>query len=475
MSRAAPSDPVAWQAFLQALQIRSATAPEPAKSKAQVVVLELTPAQCRRQASLIAAVTEAVAAINDGAVGYVIAPPRWRGRIAASLRRRGVATGRPNIHLSSGDARYYVPLTQRSLRFALSTWPQSHRWRHIERLLKYIPGASIVLREILPSLGFTSYRAGGEPFGWLGSHISPSNNREVVVATSWRGADGATTLFAFEGDDPTPRLVAKIVPPSRGAALRDEVGNIEQISPGAGSAGVRVPQLVEYSDAGDHGSLVLSGIPGRPAQLLLGDNPRALTNVVGQISGWLERWHAASLGHVELTAEHCEQRILAPARSLARELDGRGAYIEWLANACGQLAGRTVPFVCAHNDLTMSNVLIDEDGGIGIVDWEEARVDGLPLADFWYSACDAVAAAGHRDRMSAFAECFPANRARGELIARHERELRLAVGGPPDWIELCFHACWIQHAANEQARPNGDNRPFLAIANRLSELALQQT
>ena len=47
----------------------------------------------------------------------------------------------------------------------------------------------------------------------------------------------------------------------------------------------------------------------------------------------------------------------------------------------------------AHNDLTMANVLTSREG-IGILDWEAAVADGLPMTDLWYALADAVSRAG---------------------------------------------------------------------------------
>jgi hypothetical protein len=52
------------------------------------------------------------------------------------------------------------------------------------------------------------------------------------------------------------------------------------------------------------------------------------------------------------------------ASSVARELQGRSVTTSWI-----------------HGDLWPANVLIDERGGIGIIDWDSAEPDELPLQD----------------------------------------------------------------------------------------------
>jgi thiamine kinase-like enzyme len=48
------------------------------------------------------------------------------------------------------------------------------------------------------------------------------------------------------------------------------------------------------------------------------------------------------------------------------------------------LEGGRVVITAAHNDLTMANVLTSREG-IGILDWEAAVADGLPMTDLWYA------------------------------------------------------------------------------------------
>jgi phosphotransferase family enzyme len=378
----------------------------------------------------------------------------------------------PFVHLRSGDAHFLIPLTRRSLGFALRTWPMSRRWRLVERFL-HIPGGTRIVRPVLAMLRPATKDSDEKLLASLG--VSRPGDREMVAATSWRGEEGATTLFLFGVDDQAPTTVTKLAPVSRGAALRHEAGILGQLGPAAESAGARVPHVIEFSEIDGRGSLILSSLVGQSASVLLRRRPGELAKLLDKISDWLERWSAATRSEAELTRALCEELILGPARALALEMANGCAYTAWLERACEPLVGCAVPFVSAHYDLTMSNVLVDGEGRIGVVDWEEARANGLPLADFWYSACDALVAAGDLDRPTAFAQCFATARGRSELIEAHERQLRSVVGGPSGWIDLCFHACWLQHGANEQARPWGDERPFLEVVNRLSELALEQS
>jgi hypothetical protein len=172
-----------------------------------------------------------------------------------------------------------------------------------------------------------------------------------------------------------------------------------------------------------------------------------------------------------LTGEHLRDEVLAPAALLAPHLEGGEAYLDWLAGQCASLVGRPMPRVAVHRDLTLWNVLLDGHGGLGVVDWESACQAGWPLTDLFYAAVDGVAATyGYGDRPAAFQACFAPGGAQASLVARWQQRLcdTLAIG--PDAAALGWHACWLQHAANELAAASGNaERPFLQIVQWLAQ------
>ena len=100
-----------------------------------------------------------------------------------------------------------------------------------------------------------------------------------------------------------------------------------------------------------------------------------------------------------------------------------------------------------------------------MLDWAEAEPAGLPLTDFFYAIGDAAAACdGYRDRLEAVRACFVPGGQRADLVAPLQERLRTSLGLSREAAELCFHACWLRHAANEQRRAvPGEQRPFLEI------------
>jgi hypothetical protein len=118
----------------------------------------------------------------------------------------------------------------------------------------------------------------------------------------------------------------------------------------------------------------------------------------------------------------------------------------------------------------MWNVLFDEQEQLGIVDWEAGQEEGFPLVDFCYAFTDAVAATrGYRDRLAAFKASFTPDGVYAGLAGRLLKRLTDTLQIPPKLADLCFHACWLHHAANEHLSTGcSDPKPFLGIVQYLA-------
>src|SRR5256886_1633531 len=210
---------------------------------------------------------------------------------------------------------------------------------------------------------------------------------------------------------------------------------------------------------------------GPPAHGMARGSPARGAGLVGDLARWLEGWDGATAAPRPFERADGERLLLEPARRLApgvAHADADLSRLDRLVEAC---TGRPMPFVAAHNDLTAANVLVDENDRLGIVDWEHAAPDCLPLGDLAYAAADVAAAvAGYRDRPEAFAACF----APGGAFAGLTRELLHGAarsrGIDAVAVELCLQACWLRHADNELRKLGGEGeRPFLAILQRAGD------
>jgi hypothetical protein len=126
-----------------------------------------------------------------------------------------------------------------------------------------------------------------------------------------------------------------------------------------------------------------------------------------------------------------------------------------LDEAVGALvdAGAELPSVFLHGDPTTLNLLVDDDGTIGMVDWENAESAGPPLWDLFYflQAYRGWAAArlGRRYTPAAFGRelCDPS--AFGGLPARAVESYRRALGLQPTLVGPLFCTCWMYLALRQ--------------------------
>lgn len=473
-----------WRPFLNALhpsgvarQVRVVGAaatwlpPQPPQGQpADVLLFAPTAAQCLAPGWLVATLTAAANAQSAEGILYVLLPRPWRRHATAILHRHGFETLPPIGHFGiSASTQCHVQLRRAPLLYAFANLPIPRARLYLQLLKTLSPArnGTELLAALLPSVGLAASRPGTPPpFAWLlGSESSGTNG--IVVATSQNASGEAATAFGFCSGARSPSVVAKIRRANGG--LHDEAALLTQVGSAAQDPNVRIPKLIRRLTGDDDASFVETAIPGRPVALLLRQDPQQFTSVVEMLAAWLARWHRRTMTMAHLTPERQESEILLPARILIDELPRGGPYLDWLARRSDMFVRRPVPWVAAHNDLTMSNVLRDADGRLGIVDWEGAQPDGLPLSDFWYAACDALSAArGHIDRAAAFIDCFSRKgRFRG-VMAGHETHLRQVFAPTHDWIDVCFHSCWLQHAMNERLRDPSGGRPFLKIAQALA-------
>ncbi len=85
-----------------------------------------------------------------------------------------------------------------------------------------------------------------------------------------------------------------------------------------------------------------------------------------------------------LDRDPIDRILLAPLRRL-REWSGGDAEISLLVDRTEELLGPLeragLPLVLEHGDLSHPNLIVGEDGMLGVVDWELSRLEGMPLHD----------------------------------------------------------------------------------------------
>ena len=393
-----------------------------------------------------------------------------RHRLFNLLRGEGMIVARPFAHLPSrGVARYIVPLSAGPWRYTLgrviATQPLGRGALLMARML---PMGEPLLARMLPTVGIAAQRPDARPLGaWIGRLAGETREPEsILVGTSWRGDEGAVVLHCFDSGASSPWGIAKVAPSSSG-----EWDALSALGPAASAAGVRVPRPLAGGRIGARSALVETPIDGEPAAQVLIRSPTRFRSLAAALVAWLERWNRATAARLSSSMERLDTEVLGPAAALAPLMREGEAYRSWLATRCAAVAGADIPLVAAHNDLTMWNVVLDDENAIGVLDWGEAAEGELPLGDLFYGLADAAAACDRYDsRLSAVQDCFAPGGRRTPDVDGLKESVVGALALPDSAVELCFHACWLRHARNEQRGGGGDGS-FLEIVQWLARQA----
>ena len=383
----------------------------------------------------------------DAAIVVVSAPNRRRRAAVRAALGGDLAVVEPLAVVGPHDSpSHLIPLRAGPVRYVLDRVAGG---RLLGAVVTGVPGWPTVLERLLPNVAYVARRGG--------------TGTVPLVQSSWRGENGATIVVGFDGSNPV--RVAKVAAARR---IRDEERALATVARSAERAGVEVPQPDGVVPIGDRAALLERPLEGRSAARLLAHSSRKLEPLLERLASWLEAWATATREVRPLDDAMLEASVHAPARELAGVADP--VYLEWLAELARRLAGTPFPHTAAHNDLTMWNVLLPHTGRLGILDWEAAEPVALPLGDLVYATVDAVAATKrYRSRPAAFAECFVRGGAHQAHVGLLLGRLIAKVGLEPDAAVLCFHACWLRHAANEERqRPPARGTPFLEIVRMLA-------
>jgi hypothetical protein len=443
------------------------------QTSVELLILAPTSRECRISGWLSQAVQSICRQPLKDSVVYVLAPPIWRAQIRRLLRRQGWTVGTPIAHIPDWrTSRYLVPLRAGPAQYAFNNLMPAPAWKKALLLPALrLPGLRKLIGDLLPFAGFAAVSPPGRlSFDWLGRDAGPEcGPREMIVSTSSQRDRASFVVHCFfAGARPT--VVAKVTGGERApAGAQGEFAALVRFGEAARRTGAQTPQALALHQLGHRWVLYQSALAGRSGAALLTAYPGRLLPVMRQVAEWLARWNGATRMVQRLTQEQLEQDLLGPARELAPLLPQGQSYLTWLTARCAAIDA-PIPLVTAHNDLTMWNLLFDSEGHLGVVDWAEARTGCLPLVDFFYAMTDAVLIARRcASRLEAFQACFVPTKPYDDAVRPLLAALIAAVDMPRDFVDVCLHACFLGHTANELHRNEpGEPKPFLEIARWLA-------
>jgi phosphotransferase family enzyme len=440
---------------------------------ADLVLLTPSRGECRSKGWLDRAVLQISKELSPDGLLYAIVPPLWRSQFVKMLRLRGLVIELSVLHLPNLAASHYlVPLRNKPTRYVierlLGTTPARRQLALFGLRFGYMRH---IIKNLSPSIALVASRERVLPlFNWLrGLEGGRLEIPRHVVVRSPRPESRHVVLHCFYGNEVYPTAIAKVRCSSSGST-NDELKTLQTLGGAARQAGADVPVAMGHVQIDEKEVSIQTTLKGTPAARLLDYRPLRMFRVLAVITKWLEAWNRATAASRMLDEGIINGSILKPAKELSPFLDHGQAYLSWLIELCRQLKGSPVPLVVAHNDLTMSNVLLLDSERFGVIDWETAGEEQLPMMDFYYMVADAAAATQHyQDRELAFEKCFLSGNYVTE-VAKLGSGLEKSMGISKNLSLLCFHACWLHHAANEQSQSEvSQRRPFLGILQKVAK------
>jgi hypothetical protein len=212
-----------------------------------------------------------------------------------------------------------------------------------------------------------------------------------IVAGLYRNSSKATLLL-FDEQGELGAVVKTTRRASAEAALMAEYAALEELTSTAPEAmrGAPVPIALERIEG--HLVLAESPVPGEPMTARYyspghASDPARVAHDFRAAARWLERFQQmTATGEVVVDRVSIDACVDGVRARYQREIGWSSVeeeLFESLAQRGLDFEGTTLPLVGVHGDFWMGNLLMGEDQIDGVVDWELARLNGLPFQDIF--------------------------------------------------------------------------------------------
>jgi len=237
-------------------------------------------------------------------------------------------------------------------------------------------------------------------WGDLGLPGAPPDRLSPLVIAHRRSKAAVVSVLLFGGRQV---LVAKLPRYGRSnSSLQREAAALEHVARAVtGPILATLPRSLGIHTIGDTEVLLQTAVPGRHLVAETASKRLRRGMLAGQLDvmfSWCLGLQAASGQSVLVDDELIDTKLVPRAEAGLAALGGDTrveALLDQAIERARRLVGTPLQLVVAHGDFWAGNVLVDRGRVAGVVDWERASVDDLPIWDPVKAVLDA---AYHLDR-----------------------------------------------------------------------------
>lgn len=287
-----------------------------------------------------------------------------------------------------------------------------------------------------------------------------------VMMTPRFRASSHVICFVLAEERIEPILVVKLPRlPGDNDRLDREVANLHVANRARAEDDRSIPRVLAYEDYHEHRLLIETAVPGRPmSPAIVRRQPEPCIEAA---LAWLLDLQQSTVDSRErdwferLVEQPLQQfkTLLPPAAEEANLIDQTLALMQ-------PLCDQDMPLIMEHGDFSAPNILQDETGRVGVVDWELAEPKGLPAADLFffltYAAFARQKARKNADYLKAFQQAFFGPQAWAwPYVTRYKERLNLA----PEMLAPLFVVTWGRYVAGLVMRLQESNEAGSMVGN----------
>jgi aminoglycoside phosphotransferase len=271
---------------------------------------------------------------------------------------------------------------------------------------------------------------------------TPPGRLATLVVGHRRPTTGMVTALLFRPGDAAPAVVAKLPRyGATGAPLRREASALDAVWRALrGPVRDAIPRPLGLHRIDGTEVLLQTGVPGSHLVATTASgrlHPAAVARQLDLALAWCLAMQAASGRSVVVDDALIAARIEPLASAVLAVLDGDRLVASLLDRTVAEarrLRGTRLPLVVCHGDYWAGNIFIHDGRVCGVVDWERAAVDDLPL---WDPVKAVGSAAYHLDRYRSLPR-------RGQGALPHWGDLGAWTGIADPQFAAGFRAAFVQ-------------------------------